>query len=118
VFRRRIPKYRIKVKPFLLRVIQVPGSYWLHGIPLPIYAAGIISGGQCATSNMARIPTPLCIVIPDHHKGGTIMGNTITETSQGVPGTMESLLLTMGECMGFLTPEVLDQVANLFVSQM
>jgi hypothetical protein len=46
------------------------------------------------------------------------MGNTITETSQGVPGTMESQLLTMGECMGFLTPEVLDHIANLFVSQM
>jgi hypothetical protein len=46
------------------------------------------------------------------------MGSTITEISQGAPGTMESLLLSMGECMGFLTPEVLDHVANLFVSQM
>jgi hypothetical protein len=59
-----------------------------------------------------------CIVIPDHHNDGTIMGSTITEISQGAPGTMESLLLSMGECMGFLTPEVLDHVANLFVSQM
>jgi hypothetical protein len=31
---------------------------------------------------------------------------------------MESLSLAMGEYMGFLTPEVLDHVANRFVSQM